>query len=146
MGPVGLKARHLPLAVLILLLPFGCGDQAPPASIPDGVWGMATAELDVTGTGGALTLCCATATINPPLTVSATGSFSLTGTYLSEAGPIPVGGQQPEPASFSGTLNGDHMTLTIATARSGSQTVSLVRGVHKTEFCPCPLAAEGNPR
>jgi hypothetical protein len=132
-------AGLLRLGALAFLLSSGCGEDNRTTLIPDGIWGTATAQLDVTATGAALTLCCAKGTINPPLTVSPAGTFDLTGTYTRQAGPIPIEGFKPESATYAGIINGDRMNLTLTSPPIGSESFTLTLGVTKTALCVCAL-------
>jgi hypothetical protein len=131
--------KRLSTLSVFFLLAAGCGDSARTTLIPQGTWGDIAAELNVSADGASLSLCCASGTINAPLTVSSTGSFTLTGTYLRQGGPIPVGGFQSEAATYSGVINGNRMNLTITTPGSGPQTMTLTLGTFKTAMCICAL-------
>jgi hypothetical protein len=128
------------VALLLGGLSWGCGSSSQATTtIPEGIWGTAAAELDVSSTGATLFLCCASGQINPPLTVFSNGAFNLSGTYQIEEGPIPVGGNQPVPASYTGVINGNQMNLTVSTAAHGSQSYVLTFGTRKTIECVCAL-------
>jgi hypothetical protein len=95
--------------------------------------------MDVSAAGAELTFCCATGKIPPPLPLDASGHFDLTGMYSYQAGPVPVGGYPPEPAHYTGVVDGNTLTLNVTTPRFASQTYALTFGVHGPANCFCPL-------
>ena len=137
MGP----SRRLSICVAGALL-VACGGSNPIATIPPGVWGSIAVEMDVGPNGAALSFCCATGQIPPPLTVDASGHFDYTGSYTTHRGPIIVGRNPTYPARYSGSLNGTSLTLVVTTpANPAPETDTLVFGTHSTALCVCPLFA-----
>jgi hypothetical protein len=101
--------------------------------IPEGEWGALSTGMDVTSSGAAIVFCCAEGAIPPPLVLSPSGSFSLQGTYTTPGRPV------TEPATYSGTVNGNTMTLNTAAAGGVSRSDVLVYGRSPTALCPCPF-------
>lgn len=80
-----------------------------------GLWGGAHVLMEVTSDGAQLEFDCATGTITEPLQTDAQGRFSLRGTFTPEhPGPIREGEpSRTRAATYSGTIEGDTMTLQI---------------------------------
>ena len=104
-----MRARIL---VLILLIPFlilDCSDPVP--GIPTGDWGGDGVSMTVSDSGATLLFNCASGTITQPLSVSAQGDGTWSGTYR-RASPLP--GSVPDtnhPATYHGHVQGATMTL-----------------------------------
>lgn len=86
------------------------------------VWGGQHVELEVTPEGAKLEFDCASGTISKPVQVDAGGKFKVTGTFTRERpGPVMRDGNPPATATYSGSIEGNTMKLTIT---SGAQNES----------------------
>jgi hypothetical protein len=131
--------KRLGLVALTLVLPTCGGSTANSTLIPQGVWGSIAVEMDVTASGATINFCCASGKIDPPLTVAPSGAFNLSGTYTRQGGPVPVGGFDPTPATYSGVINGNTMNLVVTAPPLQPETFTLTFGTHPTDQCVCPL-------
>lgn len=86
-----------------------------------GEWGADGAILNVTGGTGEIEFGCGQASIDS-FTFSSAQSFTATGSYTRGTGVMPPPGMEPkpEPATFSGQLSGNTMTLTMTVAGNAS--------------------------
>lgn len=80
-----------------------------------GMWGGQHVRLVVEGDGATLEFDCARGAINAPFVTDAEGRFDLPGTLTRESGgPIRIGMEpKPQPARYSGRVEGATMTLTL---------------------------------
>jgi hypothetical protein len=123
-------------AILGCLLATACGSSGvDPATIPTGPWGSVAVGMTVTSSGATLTFCCSHGTISGPLTVGANGGFSLGGNYSSLQ-------QTPVPATYSGTLSGNTMTLDVSAPPYSPWSATLTYGRQPTDLCFCPAIQE----
>lgn len=129
-----------PRLIAILILMSGCTSASTPNSGPDpvGQWGSREASLVLKQSGGTMAYQCGHGSIAPSWTVEPDGSFEGVGQHYFGGGPVPEGGRQPHPASYSGTVIGDRFTLNV-TLTDLSQALgpfNLVRnGSEVTELC-----------
>jgi hypothetical protein len=118
--------------IVIVGIASGCvGNPTGPSTL-DGIWGADHIAMTVAGTTH-LELDCAHGDIPRVLAIDARGQFDVTGTFTREhGGPIRVG-EDPDihPASYSGSVAGDQLTLTIRLTDTIQtiDTFSLTRGV-----------------
>jgi len=79
-----------------------------------GTWGGDHAEMRSRSDGTTFEFDCAIGSVNTPLAVGADGSFEWNGTYVTERGNPNVQGEiDAKPATYSGTVAGNTMTLTV---------------------------------
>jgi hypothetical protein len=131
--------RWLALPGLALLVLDGCNSRMP-VEVPLGRWGGDAVELLVMPNGGTVRFCCATGAINEALIPDASGHFEATGTYTFETGPVPVGGNRPLPAHYSGSVDGSTMILTVSMPSETMGPFTLVLGEPGfLRNCICPL-------
>ncbi len=120
----GTLGRHVLATIALALvgaLSLNLQAQTSPKSLgPTGtIWGGEHVELEVTPEGATLDFDCARGTIFLPLTADAQGNFKVKGTFTRERpGPVMRDGNPSAAATYSGTLTGDTLRLTIA---AGSQ-------------------------
>jgi hypothetical protein len=87
---------------------------ARPDRVPAGTWGGDHVGLEVTGDGAQLELDCARGTLRGPLRLDERGRFEVYGTYVLErGGPEREGEGDGRPARYSGTCDGETLTLTV---------------------------------
>jgi hypothetical protein len=78
------------------------------------VWGGDHIEMEVTRTGARLEFDCARGTIDEPLRPDPHGAFKLKGTFTAErGGPTRDDNAPPPKATYSGTIYGTAMSLTV---------------------------------
>src|SRR5580765_7255674 len=113
------------IGLICLLMGVGCAEtptQPREASILSaGAW-TGDGCLDVTAGQCELVVGCGHGVFSPP-TIRADRTFDVEGTYRVEAGPISV--NPAPPATFSGVLNGQTLTLTV-TPHDGSRPATYV--------------------
>ena len=129
-------------AALLLALVSGefARGAGPTRATVTGSWGGAGAGLEAPeGEPARLELDCAHGSIPLPLTVAADGSFDWAGTFSAERGGPTRQDATDRPegkARYRGTLDGDTMSMKIATPGGGSVDVTLVRNqVPKIRKC-----------
>ena len=78
------------------------------------VWGGDHVRMQVSAKSATLDFDCAHGTVDGALTPDSKGRFEVKGTFTPEhAGPVREDISLTRPATFSGTINGDAMTLRI---------------------------------
>lgn len=108
------------LAALLVLT--GCATMAIDRSIA-GRWGGQHVGLEMGEASGRLDYDCAAGTIDGPVLLDAAGRFAATGTHTpGTGGPAQVGVTPPaHPATYSGSVRGDTMTLEIEVPAIGAR-------------------------
>ena len=98
--------------------------------IPTGVWGGQHIHIEVGETSATIEYDCANGVINGPLTVDATGHFKLRGTHRVErGGPIRADDDSKgQPATYTGSIKGNTMTLTLKIGDGDEETFTLEKG------------------
>ena len=98
--------------------------------ISTGLWGGQHISINVTAKSATIEYDCATGVINGPLVVDTDGRFNLRGTHRMERGGPVRADETPSdhPATYTGTIKGDTMTLTLKVGDSDEETFSLERG------------------
>lgn len=118
-----------PRRALFALLAMTLSGAAQPPLI--GEWAGDRARLALSATGGTIDYDCGSGTIKGPLRLDAKGRFKANGTHDEfSAGPTPAdAAPHARPAAYSGSLNGDTLTLVVQVAgESRPRTLNLVRG------------------
>jgi hypothetical protein len=124
---------------LALLLLEVCGGHTP-VDVRLGRWGGDRVELLVASNRATATFCCASGSIDQAIVPDASGHFEALGTYTFAGGPIPVGGNQPVPAHYSGAIDGSTMVLTVTTSSAMLGPFTLIFGrTGLLQDCICPL-------
>ena len=98
--------------------------------IPTGVWGGQHINIEVGEKSATIEYDCANGVINGPLTVDANGNFKLRGTHrIERGGPIRADDDSKgEPASYTGSIKGNTMTLTLKVGDGDAETFTLEKG------------------
>ena len=98
--------------------------------IPSGSWGGQHISLDVGSKSATIEYDCASGVINGPLVVDADGHFNLRGTHRPErGGPVRADDNSAgHPATYTGTIKGNTMTLTLKVGDSDEETFTLEKG------------------
>ena len=118
------------------LLIGATGPQCQPGGRSEtigGRWGGDHVELVATDTGATLEYDCAHGAIAGRILTDESGRFTATGTHVREHGGPIREGEIPDahPASYTGDVRGDRMTLTVRETDSGTVLgpFTLMRGV-----------------
>ena len=117
-------------AFLILLLITSMANPQK-TRIATGVWGGVHINLDIGRNSAKVEYDCAHGAIEGPLVVDADGKFELRGSFTMERGGPARAGDTSEgrPATYSGTIKGDTMTLTLKVSGVDEpETFTLERG------------------
>jgi len=78
------------------------------------VWGGQHVELEVTPEGAMLEFDCASGSISKPVQLDAKGNFKVSGSFTRERpGPVMRDGPPPAAATYSGSIQGGSMKMTI---------------------------------
>jgi len=134
--------RRLPV-LLLLLLSCSRGPTLPPGlRVPVGTWGAKNAGLIVSETDAHVHVGCTNGYFAAPIAVDSEARFTVTGSYILRAYPVMIG--PPLPAEFSGTVDGNRLTLRVVVndtvekkiVNIGPVTVTL--GV-EPQMGPCPI-------
>ena len=98
--------------------------------IPTGVWGGQHINLEVGEQSAQIEYDCATGVIDGPLVLDANGRFNLRGRHTMErGGPIRADDEaKSQPASYTGSIKGNTMTLTLKLGDSDVETFTLEKG------------------
>jgi hypothetical protein len=130
-----LLRNHTSLSVIItLVLLITSAAVSKPRKmqrIHPGSWGGPHIRIEVGPRSAMIDYDCANGTIDGPLTIDSKGRFSWRGTHNREhGGPIRIDEPNGRPASYSGSIKGDIMTLTVKFADTNEvlDTYTLKRG------------------
>jgi len=129
----GTQNRLLVASSLILLLGASITSGARKMQrLSDGTWGGKHIQFEVSDGSVNIEYDCAHGSIEGPLTFDRQGRFSWRGSYTREhGGPIRINEKvNNQPATYSGSINGDTMTLTVRLANTSDPvlTFTLTRG------------------
>lgn len=102
-----------------------------PRALATGLWGGQNISLGVTDGGAEINYPCAHGSITENIVPDREGKFVVRGVHVTERpGPVREGEDNGKPATYSGSIEGDTMTLTVTL--SGTQetvgTFTLTRG------------------
>lgn len=98
--------------------------------IPTGVWGGQHINIEVGEKSARIEYDCASGVINGPLVVDSNGNFKLSGTHkIERGGPIRAGDDtKGAPATYTGSIKGNTMTLTLKIGDGEAETFTLEKG------------------
>lgn len=98
--------------------------------IPTGVWGGQHINIEVGEKSARIEYDCASGVINGPLSVDANGNFKLRGTHrIERGGPIRADDDSKgQPATYTGSIKGNTMTLTLKVSDADTETFTLEKG------------------
>lgn len=104
--------------------------------IATGVWGGQHINIKVGANSATIEYDCASGVIDGPLVVESDGKFKLRGTHHMERGGPVRSDEEPRqiPATYTGSIKGNTMTLTLKLADSDEETFTLERGKHGELF------------
>jgi hypothetical protein len=123
------KSIRVLLVVSVLLVSVTAKTQKM-RRIATGVWGGEHINMKVGAKSATIEYDCATGVIAGPLVVDRSGHFSLRGTHKMErGGPVRLGDEpKPIPATYTGSIKGNTMTLTLKLAGADDETFTLEKG------------------
>ena len=115
--------------ITLLLIVIGVGSQKM-QRIATGVWGGTHIQIEVGEKSATIEYDCANGSIDGPLVVDGNGKFSWRGTHRMErGGPIRADEKPKEyPATYTGSVNGNTMTLTLKISDMDEETFTLEKG------------------
>lgn len=115
--------------LLLIAIAIGVGTQKM-QPIATGVWGGQHINLEVGEDSATIEYDCANGSIDGPLVVDGNGKFSWRGTHRMErGGPIRADEKPKEyPATYTGSVNGNTMTLTLKISDLDEETFTLKKG------------------
>ncbi|HET9787615.1 MAG TPA: hypothetical protein VFP47_10800 [Pyrinomonadaceae bacterium] len=98
--------------------------------IPTGVWGGQHINIEVGEKSARIEYDCANGVIEGPLFVDGNGNFKLRGSHKVErGGPIRAGDDtKGHPATYTGSIKGNTMTLTLKVGDGEAETFTLEKG------------------
>ena len=98
--------------------------------IPTGLWGGPHISMKVGATSATIEYDCATGVIDGPLLVDAQGHFNLHGIHRMEHGGPIRADEKPkgQPATYTGSIAGHTMTLTLKLGEGDEETFTLEKG------------------
>jgi hypothetical protein len=98
--------------------------------IPSGEWGGQHISINVGAKSATIEYDCASGVIDGPLVIDADGHFNLRGTHRPErGGPVRADDNRAgHPATYTGTIKGNTMTLTLKVGDSEDETFTLEKG------------------
>jgi len=88
-----------------------------------GLWGGQGISMEATDSGATLDFDCASGTITEPILPDTAGKFSVKGRFARQR-PGPTredDNTEGQPASYSGVVNGENLTLTITLAKNSEK-------------------------
>jgi hypothetical protein len=98
--------------------------------IATGLWGGQHISIKVGAKSAAIEYDCASGVIDGPLVVDSNGHFNLRGTHKMErGGPIRADDEaKAQPATYTGSIKGNTMTITLKLGDSDEETFTLEKG------------------
>ena len=98
--------------------------------IPAGTWGGQHIQMKVGAKSATIEYDCATGVIEGPLVVDADGNFDLRGTHrMQRGGPTRADeSANDRPATYTGSIKGNTMTLNLKISDSDEETFTLEKG------------------
>ena len=98
--------------------------------ISTGMWGGQHISMKVGAKSATIEYDCANGVIDGPLVIDANGHFNLRGTHRTErGGPIRADESRTgQPATYTGSIDGDKMTLTLKLDDLEPETFTLEKG------------------
>ena len=124
------KYHILVLALVLLAVCFVIAEAGKMQSIPTGNWGGQHINMKVTTKSATIEYDCASGVIQGPLVVDADGNFDLRGTHrMQRGGPVRADEtRQDRPATYTGSIKGNTMTLNLKLDDSDVETFTLEKG------------------
>ena len=123
--------NHVRVFLVLLVLALSVPAKTPKMKrIATGLWGGDHIRIKVGAKSATVEYDCASGVINGPLVVDANGRFNLHGVHRAEhGGPVRVGETGKEqPATYTGSIKGNRMTLDLKLDGSDVETFTLEKG------------------
>ncbi len=116
--------------IVPLLLMFVNAKNQKMHRIATGIWGGQHIRIEVGAKSATIEYDCATGVIEGPLVVDSNGQFNLRGTHKMERGGPIRADEEPKqhPATYTGSIKGNTMTLTLKLADFDAETFTLEKG------------------
>ena len=123
------KVFGVVLIISLLLAPVVAKTQKV-HRIATGVWGGQHIRIEVGAKSATVEYDCASGVIDGPLVVDSNGQFNLRGTHKMERGGPVRQDEEPKqhPATYTGSIKGNTMTLTLKLADFDAETFTLEKG------------------
>jgi len=128
-----MRSRQICIKVVFLAALGSCTVvPARSAHIAPGIWGGEHVILTISQDGSTLEFDCASGQTRETLTVDKNGNFGVVGTFMPEhVGPVRKDENTlPQPAIYSGHVEGDTMTLKVVRKNADPGMFTLTRGAH----------------
>ncbi len=125
------KKYPIPVLILVLLMVvFVVAEARKMQSIPTGNWGGQHINMKVGAKSAAIEYDCASGVIQGPLVVDGDGNFKLHGTHRMRRGGPTRADETPNdhPATYTGSIKGNTMTLNLKISDSDEETFTLEKG------------------
>jgi hypothetical protein len=118
------------LLVGLLLLVSVIARTQKMQSIPTGNWGGQHINMKVGAKSATIEYDCASGVIQGPLVVDGEGNFKLRGTHRMQRGGPTRADETPndQPATYTGSIKGNMMTLNLKISDSDEETFTLEKG------------------
>ena len=128
----GMFLKHSAIVLVVILLAMFtlvAGSQKM-QRIPAGNWGGLHINMNVGAKSAAIEYDCASGVIHGPLVVDSEGNFSLRGIHrIERGGPVRADEKPNEvPATYTGSIKGNTMTLNLKLSDSDVETFTLEKG------------------
>jgi len=125
--------RHKSLAVVVVLMLLMISAAAriqKMQHISTGVWGGEHISMKVGAKSATIEYDCANGVIEGPLVLDADGHFNLHGTHhMERGGPVREdASSKGQPATYTGSIEGDTMTLSLRVGDGEAETFTLEKG------------------
>ena len=124
------KYHILVLALVLLAVCFVIAEAGKMQNIPTGNWGGQHINMKVTAKSATIEYDCATGMIQGPLVIDGDGNFNLRGTHRMQRGGPTRADETPNdhPATYTGSIKGNTMTLNLKVSDSDEVTFTLEKG------------------
>lgn len=126
-----LRRNSIGVLVVLMLLMISAGAKIQKMRrISTGLWGGQHISMKVSEKSATIEYDCANGVIDGPLVIDAEGHFNLRGTHhVERGGPVREGeSSKGQPATYTGSINGDTMTLTLKFDDGDAETFKLEKG------------------
>ena len=128
---VMLRSKRIDVVVVLMLLMISAAAGIQKMrNISTGLWGGQHISMKVGAKSATIEYDCANGVIDGPLVVDDDGHFNLRGTHRMEhGGPTRADeSSKGQPATYTGTINGNTMTLTLKFDDADAETFTLEKG------------------
>jgi len=124
------KQKTIVFVVILVAVCSVVAETRKMQRIPTGTWGGQHIQMKVGAKSATIEYDCATGVIEGPLTVDANGDFNLRGTHRMLRGGPTRADETPNgsPATYTGSIKGNTMTLNLKIGDADAETFTLERG------------------